>query len=72
MSKNSTQVNTTMVHPVAERALAFFDELFPPEPVVSRSPTQSTDIGSGDFLDQIRDFSEFGTNTAMTEDEGVP
>lgn len=53
------------LHPVAAKALAHFDDLFPED----GSPvTESRDT----ILDQISDFKGFGTETRCINEEGIP
>jgi DNA methylase len=72
MSDSDTLFGRPSIHPVAARALAHFDSLFPIEPMqveptVTRQPT--TDL---DFLQQVRQFSDFGSMTVEMEAEGLP
>lgn len=60
------------LHPVAARALAYFDDLFPEEPAEIAPTPSHVGCNSTDILDQIRAFSGFGTNTIETDVEGLP
>lgn len=59
-----------MAHPVAERALAYFDDLFPAVVTRERSPLGAADPSS--FLDQVRSFNGFGASTIERVDGGIP
>ena len=60
------------LHPVAARALAYFDDLFPEELTEVSHPLKEVKPSSKDILDQIREFSEFGAGTIETDVEGLP
>ncbi|MBL0767342.1 hypothetical protein JI743_00810 [Sphingopyxis sp. DHUNG17] len=53
-----------MEHPISLKALAYFDDLFPVEPLSSHRPQ--------DFVDQIREFDDFGSRTLEQFLDGIP
>lgn len=53
-----------MAHPVAERSLEFFDDLFPEDPPSPRAETY-------DVLEDIRKFDVFGGRTMENESSGI-
>ena len=57
-----------MAHPVAERALAYFDDLFP---YTETSPNKPLDEAGG-FLQQVRDFDAFGGHTIEDIQDNIP
>lgn len=65
--------SSAVVHPLAARALANFDDLFPVDlpDSVPAAPAQSIEP-SRPFLDAVRDFSAFGSRTLETVDQGIP
>lgn len=58
-----------MDHAIAQRALAYFDDLFPQTPV---EPGVSTTAAPVQFLDQVRAFSAFDTSTVERVEQGIP
>lgn len=59
-----------MAHAVAERALAYFDDLFPERPA---DPQLATAVSSpNEILDEIRHFSAFGAKTHFENIGGIP
>jgi hypothetical protein len=59
-----------MPHAVAERALAYFDDLFPDH--VAEAPYQNFAVADDDdILDQIRRFRSFGSSTFCEQVEGI-
>ena len=59
-------------HPAAQRALAYFDDLFPEEEEQSVAIPPAPPGIDADFLEQIRQFNGFGTATIGFENEGIP
>lgn len=57
-----------MTHPVADRALAYFDDLFPQD--VS-GPRIEMKRSCSRFLDQVRSFRSFGTSTLEHTSDGI-
>lgn len=53
-----------MEHPISLKALAYFDDLFPVEDAKPQQP--------GSFIEQIRSFRDFGTQTVELLEEGIP
>lgn len=53
-----------MAHPTAERALAFFDDLFPEGPTPSKARRE-------DILEEIRRFDALGSPTSESESGGI-
>ncbi len=72
MSDSETMLDNPNVHPVAARALAHFDSLFPEEAVPLERPVERKPTTHLDFLEQVRQFSEFGSKTVEMEAEGLP
>lgn len=60
------------MHPVAARALAYFDDLFPEE--IIEEPRAPSVGPSGDYciLEDLREFRKFGTATLQQAIEGIP
>jgi hypothetical protein len=59
------------MHPVAARALAYYDDLFPEKPAESGAPARQ--IGAADdFMNSVRDFRKFGTTSVERVEEGIP
>ncbi|QGP78031.1 DNA methyltransferase [Sphingobium sp. CAP-1] len=58
-----------MARPVAERAPVHYDDLFPETPPAPQLPVREK---SEDFLDQIRNFREFGSATIETVESDIP
>lgn len=54
-----------MMHPVAERALAYFDDLFPEEAVDQHQNAHQ-------FLAELENFKQFGTDTFVSCEGGIP
>jgi DNA methylase len=59
-----------MAHAVAERALAFFDDLFPDE--FRLDQIDPIEHRTYDILDEIRRFSAFGAATVQEQITGIP
>lgn len=60
-----------MAHPVAERALAHFDDLFPErEPL--RLAVDNVDVSPGDIIASLITFDGFGAKTLKTNIGGIP
>lgn len=72
MSDSDTILDLPHVHPVAARALAYFDNLFPEEPISLARSVERKLTADLDFLEQVRQFSEFGSKTVEMEAEGLP
>ena len=72
MNESISAHHTIAAHPVARRALAHFDMLFPEEPSVVLHPEELDRPVSGDFLAEIRRFSEFGAATIESVVDGIP
>jgi hypothetical protein len=69
---NSSPTDTRKLHPAAARVLAFFDDWFPEEESVHEKIAQEVvGVNALDFIDQVRTFSAFGSNTVATEIEGL-
>jgi hypothetical protein len=60
------------MHPVAARALAYFDDLFPDELPLPEGATKPLSQEPEDFLENVRQFSEFGTATVERTEAGIP
>ena len=56
-----------MPHALAERALAYFDDLFP-----EAAPAIEVVAPSRDIIDQITAFDRFGANTLIEHVQGIP
>jgi hypothetical protein len=59
-----------MAHAVAERALAYFDDLFP-DAIAPPRPA-SVKLQRRDIIDDIRQFSDFGAETLHQQIDGIP
>lgn len=59
-----------MAHAVAQRALAYFDDLFPDE--IARPRLVPVNIQRRDIIDDICQFSEFGAETLRQQIDGIP
>jgi DNA methylase len=59
-----------MAHAVAERALAYFDDLFPDE--IAPPRRVSVKLQRRDIIDDICQFSDFGAETLHQQIDGIP
>jgi DNA modification methylase len=72
MSESNVLLSERKAHPVAARALAHFDSLFPddaPQPKYLVETEPALDLS---FLDQVRQFSDFGSKTVELKADELP
>jgi hypothetical protein len=73
MSNESLTLHPTSVHPVAARALAHFDSLFPEQDTVTPClQKDSVATNEHNLLDMIRAFEGFGQRTVEQIEGGLP
>lgn len=60
------------MHPVAARALAWADDLFPDAPLPPRPASATAPVPRDALLDEVRRFSDFGATTVERVEEDIP
>lgn len=71
MSDSLVSTVEAPVHPVAARALAYFDDLFPVQAQIKAASSVQAPPDTAHFLDQVREFSAFGSPTLEYESDGM-
>jgi DNA methylase len=71
MSMRSHAVNAQKAHPSAARALAYFDDLFPEAPKTSQPVEAVGHAQPASIFEQIKQFSAFGSQTQVIEQDGL-